>query len=186
MDAGIHRNVDVITADADRVDLARDTIDAIFARWVFCYLPDSVEVLRHVARFLRPGGTFTAIDYWNYLAIQTEPRSPLFTTIFTAVYESFADAGGSLDVGGRLPAYLSSAGFSVERITPVSAVGRPGSPVWTWIADFQSLYLPMLVERNYLSAATVEAYLDWWRGLEVMPGAFVSAPPMLSVVASRR
>jgi hypothetical protein len=143
-------------------------------------------VLRRAAARLRPGGAVGVIDYWNYLAIRTEPQSPLFNAVFAAVYESFRDAGGSLDVGGSLPAQLTSVGLDVEDITPVTAVGRPGSLVWKWIDDFQALYLPTLVERNYLSAATVGDYLSWWRSLEGTPGAFVFAPPMLAVVARRR
>jgi SAM-dependent methyltransferase len=185
-DASSRPNLDVITADAGDVDLTRYTFDGVFARWLFCYLPNPIEVVRHVVSRLRPGGTVAVIDYWNYLAIRTEPPSPLFAKVFAAVHESFRDAGGSLDVGGVLPRQLSAVGLAVSHITPLSAVGRPGSPVWTWIADFQALYLPTLIERHYLSSATVGEYLDWWAKLQETPGAFVFAPPMLSVVASKR
>jgi SAM-dependent methyltransferase len=177
------RNVHIETSPADEVDLSSEQPDGIFARWVFCYLSDPAAVLRHVAGYLRPGGVVAVMDYWHYLAIRTEPRSPLFDNVFRAVHQSFGDAGGSLDVAGALPRLCVAAGLSVREVEPVSAIGRPGSPVWAWIADFQALYLPTLVERGYLTREAAAEYLVWWNGLEGSATAFVFAPPMLSVVA---
>ena len=149
------RNVRIVTAAAGDVDLSSEQPDGIFARWLFCYLSDPAAVLRHVAGRLRSGGVVAVMDYWHYLAIRTEPRSPLFDNVFRAVYQSFGDAGGSLDVAGALPRHCAAAGLSVRHVEPVSAIGRPGSPVWAWIGDFQALYLPTLVERGYLDARRV-------------------------------
>jgi len=178
-------NVDVVTGDVSGVDLSFCAPHGVFARWLFCYLPDPLGVLKHVARHLRPGGTIALLDYWNYLAIRTEPASPLFSAVYSAVYDSFRDAGGSLDVAGALPGHLVSAGFSVQHIEPVCAVGRPGSPVWRWLAEFQELYLPVLIERAYLTRGVVDEYAAWWSGLETTDGGFLFAPPMLSIVAAK-
>ncbi len=175
-----------MTAAAGEVDLSSEQPDGIFARWLFCYLSDPAVVLRHVAGRLRSGGVVAVMDYWHYLAIRTEPPSPLFDTVFRAVYQSFGDAGGSLDVAGALPRHCEAAGLSVRHVEPVSAIGRPGSPVWAWIGDFQALYLPTLVERGYLTPDASADYLAWWNGLEGSTTAFVFAPPMLSVVAVKR
>ena len=179
-------NVRIVTAAADEIDLSCEQPDGIFARWLFCYLSDPAVVLRHVAGSLRSGGVVAVMDYWHYLAIRTEPQSPLFDTVFRAVYQSFGDAGGSLDVAGALPRHCEAAGLSVRHVEPVSAIGRPGSPVWAWIGDFQALYLPTLVERGYLTPDASADYLAWWNGLDGSTTAFVFAPPMLSVVAVKR
>ena len=179
-------NVRIVTAAAGEVDLSSEQPDGIFARWLFCYLSDPAVVLRHVAGRLRSGGVVAVMDYWHYLAIRTEPPSPLFDAVFQAVYQSFGDAGGSLDVAGALPRHCEAAGLSVRHVEPVSAIGRPGSPVWAWIGDFQALYLPTLVERGYLTPEASADYLAWWNGLEGSTTAFVFAPPMLSVVAVKR
>jgi hypothetical protein len=105
--------------------------------------------------------------------------------VFRAVHRSFADAGGTLDVGADLPRYCVDAGLSVRHVEPIAAIGRPGSPVWSWISDFQALYIPALVARDYLTPADAEAYLAWWRTLELSETAFVFAPPMLAVVATK-
>jgi ubiquinone/menaquinone biosynthesis C-methylase UbiE len=175
-------NVRIEVANAGDVDLSSEQPDGVFARWLFCYLADPAAVLRRVAGSLRPGGVVAVIDYWHYLALRTEPQSPLFAKVFRAVYKSFSDAGGSLEVAGALPRYCVDAGLSVRHIEPVSAVGRPGSAVWAWISDFQTLYLPALVERGYLTRDAVDDYLTWWKDLEISAEAFVFAPPMLSIV----
>ena len=176
-------NVHIVVANVGDVDLSLNRPDGVFSRWLFCYLPDPATLIQRVAASLRPGGVIAVMDYWHYLAIRTEPRSELFDNVFRAVHRSFADAGGSLDVGGSLPRHCEAAGLSVRHIEPITATGRPGSPVWAWIDDFQALYLPTLVARGYLTSPEADEYLAWWNSLERSETAFVFAPPMLAVIA---
>ena len=174
--------LEVVTADVRIVDLSDRTFDGAFARWLFCYLNRPGEVLRHIAARLKPGGVIAVIDYWNYLAIRPEPAFPLFRTVFTAVFDSFRDAGGSLDVAGELPRLMAAERLTVSHIEPICVVGRPGSPVWNWIGEFQALYLPVLVERGYLTRAQLDEYERWWADRERTREGFVFAPPMLAIV----
>jgi SAM-dependent methyltransferase len=176
-------NVRIVVANADDIDLSGDQPGGVFSRWLFCYLADPASVVQRVAAGLRPGGVLAVIDYWHYLAIRTEPRSPLFDRVFRAVHKSFADAGGSLDVSGDLPRLFAAAGLSTRHVEPIAAIGRPGSPVWVWISDFQALYIPTLVVRGYLTREEADEYLVWWNSLEHSETAFVLAPPMLAIVA---
>jgi SAM-dependent methyltransferase len=179
------RNLDVITADASSVDLSVWKPSGIFARWLFCFLPHPEVVVRHVGAALPRGGTFAVMDYWNYLAIQTEPAAPLFQKVFRAVYESFADAGGSLDVAGTVPALYAASGIRVTATEPLCQVGGPGSAVWRWISDFQDLYLPTLVEKAYLTRAEAQDYAEWWAAQGRNPHALVFSPPILCVVGEK-
>lgn len=182
--AGVE-NLAVVTAEAGACALADWKPDAVFARWLFCYLSRPAAVLDSLAAALARGGIVAVIDYWHYLAIRIEPASPAFTRVFRAVYDSFRDAGGSLDVAGELPALLARSGFAVQHVEPLCQIGRPGSPIWTWIADFQTIYLPTLVARGYLTRDDVEEYTAWWATQAANREAFVFAPPMLAVVAER-
>jgi ubiquinone/menaquinone biosynthesis C-methylase UbiE len=179
-------NIRIVAANAGDVDLSADQPDGVFSRWLFCYLSDPARVVQRIAAGLRPGGVVAVIDYWHYLAIRTEPRSSLFDAVFRAVYKSFADAGGSLDVGADLPRHFAAAGLSTRHVEPIAAIGRPGSPVWAWISDFQALYLPTLVARGYVTRAEADEYLAWWSSLEHSETAFVCAPPMLAVVGVKK
>jgi SAM-dependent methyltransferase len=178
-------NLEIVTADVEHVDLRAWRPDGVFARWLFCYLPSPELVVSHVASALSSGGTAAIVDYWNYLAIRTEPDSALFRRVFGAVYRSFADAGGSLDIAGRLPDMFDANGLQVASIEPLCQTGRPGSPTWRWIDEFQALYLPTLVEKEMLTQDELDAYLTWWHALAASPHAFVFSPPMLAIVAAK-
>jgi len=175
-------NIQAVTADVTDFDLS-GMADGLFARWLFCYLGQPDVVLRRVTSHLRPGATVAIIDYWNYLAIRMEPSSAMFRKVFQAVYDSFAEAGGSLDVAGTLPAVLDDAGFTVAHVQPVCQIGRPGSGVWRWVAEFQHLYLPVLERKGYLTRTEREGYEAWFREREESGSALLFAPPMLGVIA---
>jgi SAM-dependent methyltransferase len=178
-------NLELVTSDVSRFDLSAWNPDGVFARWLFCFLPDPETLVRQVASALRAGATLAVMDYWNYLAIRTEPSTPLFRKVFKAVFDSFADAGGSLDVAGRLPALFAATGLRVTRVEPLCQVGRPGSPVWRWVAAFQTLYLPTLVHKKYLTPAELAQYEHWWQEQERNENAILFAPPVLCVIGEK-
>src|SRR5262245_53120518 len=151
-------NIEIITADVNEFDPSPWSPDGLFARWLFCFLERPESVVARFASGLRAGATVAVMDYWNYLAIRTEPGNALFKKVFRAVYDSFAAAGGSLDVAGQLPAILDAAGFTVTRVEALCQAGRPGSSVWTWVAEFQKLYLPVLVRNGHLTETESETY----------------------------
>jgi SAM-dependent methyltransferase len=179
-------NLEVITADVSRFDLSAWNPDGVFTRWLFCFLPDPEKLVRQVASGLRGGATLAVMDYWNYLALRTEPSTPLFRKVFQVVFDSFADAGGSLEVAGRLPALLAATSFRVTQIEPLCQVGRPGSPVWHWVTAFQTLYLPTLVQKKYLTRAELERYENWWREQERNENTILFAPPVLGVIGVKQ
>jgi trans-aconitate methyltransferase len=179
-------NLDVMTSTAQDVDFSTWVPDAVFARWLFCFLSDPAALIRRIAQGLTSGSTIAVMDYWNYSAIQIQPGSDLFRKVFRAVYRSFADAGGSLDVAGQLPALLSSAGFQVTHTVPLCHVGQPGSPIWNWIDEFQALYLPTLVEKRYLAMKELDLYSAWWQEQSRNGVSMIFAPPVLSISAIKR
>jgi hypothetical protein len=122
------------------------------------------------------------MDYANYHGIGTEPRSPRFERIFRAVYDSVAAGGGSLDIGGRLPAMFRACGLRTTCLEPLAQVARPGDPIWRWVTTFQRLHLPPLVEKGYLAAGELAAHQAWWASLEADPDAVFFAPPVVGVV----
>ena len=182
VDRGV-ANIEIITADANEFDPSSWSPDGLFARWLFCFLERPEAVVARLASGLRAGATVAIMDYWNYLAIRTEPVNALFNKVFRAVYDSFADAGGSLEVAGQLPAILDAGGLTVTHLEALCQVGRPGSCVWEWVAEFQKLYLPVLVRKGYLTATESEMYEAWWREQEKGRSAVLFAPPLLGVIA---
>ena len=179
-------HVQAIDADVMEVDLSPYAVDGVFARWLLWFLPDPEAVIQRVAAGLGAGARLAVMDYWNYRAMATEPAHPLFAKVFGAVYDSLADAGGSLDVAGKVPRWFEAAGLEVIHVEPFCQVGGPGSPVWQWVSRFQDMYLPTLVEKRYLTGGDLQEYQGWWQAQSADPCALLFAPPLLGVVGEKR
>ena len=179
--------VERVHAEVEEFDVAAWNPTVVYARWLFCFLADPEAVIARVAPDVAPGTRFAIHDYANYRAIGMEPEPPLFRKVFDAVSGSFAAAGGSLDVGGRLPGLLAKHGFAVEHVLPLNALARPGDPLWNWVREFQGLYLPTLARKGHLTAFEVEEQLRSWDWLAANePETVLFVPTCVGVVAVRR
>ena len=161
-------------------------LDGAFARWLFCFLPDPAPAIESVVSGLRPGGRFVVWDYLDYHATRLHPRGPACDRVLEAVYESWRLSGGDLDVGARLPGLLAAAGCNVVDLVPIVRFARPGTALWEWPTGFFFGYMPRLVEAGLLTEAERRAFEAEWREREQDPGAFLSAPPMVGIIAERR
>lgn len=181
------QHIEVIRADVRSFDPSPWTPDGVFARWLFSFLENPEAVVQGLASRLRAGATVAVMDYWNYLALRTEPSAPLFRRVFRAVYDSYsAEGGGSLDVAGTLPALFRKCGLDVKTTEPVCLIARSRSPLWNWVGEFQRVYLPTLVDKGYLTAADLVEYESWWQQQDSNDDAFLFTPPVLCIIAVKR
>ena len=179
-------NVSGILLDIDELAAQVEEVDGAFARWIFCFLDDPKAAVLQVAKTLKTGGRFVVMDYFNYESMTVQPQSALFDKVYRAVFESFRNPGGGLDVGRHIPGILRSAGFEVETITPICKISVPGSNTWDWLAEFQKTYFPDLVKRGFLSAAELSDFTDYWAEISRSSDTFVFGPPMLGIVGTKR
>ena len=183
------RGLTHLTARVEQVEALRlepGSLDGAFARWLFCFLPNPAAVIERVAPGLRPGGRFVVWDYLNYHATKLYPPSPAFDRVLAAVYESWRRTGGDLNVGERLPGLLAEAGFGVVDLVPILRFARPGTALWEWPTGFFFGYMPRLVESGLLTEAERRAFEADWHEREQDPRAFLSAPPMVGIIAEKR
>ena len=183
------RGLDHLTARVERVEELRldpASLDGAFARWLFCFLPDPAPVIERIVSGLRPGGRLVVWDYLNYRATTLQPRSPAFDRVLAAVEESWRRTGGDLDVGGRLPGLIAGSGCRVLDLVPLARFVRPGTTFWDWPTGFFFGYMPRLVEAGLLTEAERRAFEAEWRDREREPGAFLSTPPMIGIIAEKR
>ena len=184
----IRLGFDQLTVRVRRVEeltLDPGSLDGVFARWLFCFLPDPGAVIARVVPALRSGGRFAVQDYLNYRATTLEPRSPAFDRVIAAVQESWRRTGADLDVGGRLPALLADHRCRVRELVPMVRFARPGSAFWEWPKRFFFGYVPRLVEAGLLTTAELAAFETEWRDREQNPAAFLSTPPMVGIIAEK-
>lgn len=174
-------NVRAKVRDAGSLD-ELEHFDGAFSRWVLCFVEDPASVVRTITGTLKAGGRFVLMEYFNYTAMTLEPESALFQRVSLAIFESFRNPGGGLEVGRRLPGLMESAGMQVESVAPICAVGRPGTGIWDWFAGFHRTYLPKLVPRGFLSQSELSDFSHFWEEVSSRSDALFFAPPMLGIV----
>ncbi len=177
--------IETLQGDVQEIELAESSLEGAFARWCLCFVPRPEVVVERVARALRPGGAFVAMDYYRYDSMALSPRSPALERVVLAVIESWRRAGGDLDVASRLPQLFARSGLEVELVREVVRVARPGSSLWRWPDFFFANYLPKLVELGLLAPDEREAFERDWREHAHDPQAFFSTPPVYGIVGRK-
>lgn len=181
--SGLGSRVEALRGDIR--DSALGTLDGAVCRWVLMFVSKPERVLENVAEALRPGGTFVAMEYVQFRSMSLWPSGEAFARTYRAVHRLIEGAGGSADLGGRLPSLFEEHGFEVVDLIPILRVGRPGSPLWEWLARTHVNHTN-LVEAGLLSEDELKAYYDEWARAETTPGAFFTAPPFLVTIGRLR
>ena len=176
-------NVEAQVSDVQALELPEATFDLAYARWVLCFVARPEEVVRRVARALKPGGAFAIHDYFNQQSETVAPRSPAIDRVFEAIGESWRTEGGDPDIGGRLPRILAEQGLRLREVRPSLRLGAPGSLEWQWIETVVLPYLPKMVELGVVSPTERDAFLVDWERRAADPHAFFCSPPVLGFIA---
>ena len=95
---------------------------------------------------------------------------------------SWAEGGGTIDIGGLVPELAETAGLTVEYFSPVARLGGVGSLEWRWIAEFFRGYLPKLAERGAIEVPEVDAFDEEWTSREEQGRSYAYTPTMVDVV----
>lgn len=107
--ARVH-NVQFLEADV-RAFRDRAEFDAVVGRLILFHLPDPVDVLRHHAGALRPGGLAVVVDF-DLGTVRAEPPVPLVDTAADWVMRAFRQAGANPVIGSQLGLLLREAGLA--------------------------------------------------------------------------
>jgi len=158
------RAVETRLGPVEQLDLPDASLDAAYARWLLCWLPEPLTALQRVRRALKPGGVLLVQDYIDWGAMRVHPASPACLRMVEAGLAGWKESGVEIDFCARVPDLAPRAGFALEHFAPRARLGAVGSPEWRWVGEFYRIYYPKLVERGLLSAAEFEAWrLDWER-----------------------
>lgn len=169
----------------EALPLVDASFDAAYARWLFCWLPDPLAVLRRVARALRPGGVLLLQEYIDWGAMRLLPHGPAFARGVEACLASWKAGGATIDFAAEVPALAEQAGLTLEHLRPRARLGPVGSPEWRWLDQFFHLYLPKVVERGLLAPRELEAWLAEWKARAAGGASFAVTPTMADVILRR-
>jgi SAM-dependent methyltransferase len=162
------------------------TVDVAYARWVFCFLKKPEDVVKGLAKLVKPGGKVAVQDYFNYeYAFTLAPRSLAFEIVISAIGKSWRDAGGNPDIMGNLPGLFVKHGFRVETLSVSQRIARPGHPLWFWPQSFWDSYLPRLVSNGFLSSSQRSDFETVWQEASKNSAAFCVVPPVFDLIAVR-
>jgi SAM-dependent methyltransferase len=160
-------------------------IDAAYARWLFCWLPDPLAVLARVARALRPGGVLLLQEYVDWGAMRLFPHGPAFARGVEACLASWRTGGATIDFAAEVPALAPRAGLVLEHFRPRARLGRVGSFEWRWLEGFFRSYLPKVVERGLLAPRELDAWLAEWDERSSAGTSWIATPTMADVILRR-
>lgn len=159
--------------------------DLIYARWVFCFLPDPELHVGKLIEALRPGGLLAIQDYAHRESFALCPRPVEWLDFLAADRAMFAAYGGDISIGGRLPTLFERAGLEVVDVTPTHMSGSPGSPVWEWLFRYFDSVRERLGHLPPMDPGRAARLWDFWRAAAADPRAFVVAPLMVDVVGRK-
>jgi SAM-dependent methyltransferase len=162
------------------------SLDAAYARWLFCWLADPMPVLERVSRALRPGGALLLQEYVDWGAMRLLPHAPAFARAVEGCLASWRAGSATIDFAARAPELAPRSGFELEHFLPRARLGRVGSLEWRWIETFFRSYLPRVVERGLLTAAELEAWRREWDERARGGASWVQTPTMADVILRRR
>ncbi len=176
-------NIAPLEADLMDEHLPVADLDAIWCRWVACFVPDVGRLVDHFHRSLARGGTLITHEYVEYSSFQTvPPRAPLQDFV-AAVFESWRAQGGEPDIARVLTRLLCDRGFSIRSARPIAFAAKPSEVVWNWPAGFVRTNVPRLVDLGVRDSAWAESVLQALSEAEQDPASIFVTPTVLEIVA---
>jgi SAM-dependent methyltransferase len=165
--------------------LPTETYDLIFARWVFCFLPDLATHVKKLATTLRSGGLFVVQDYAHRESFALFPRPVEWLDFLEADRAFFATQGGDISVAGQLPGVFEDAGLVLTSAHATRLSGPPGSLVWEWLLGYFESVRDRLATIPPLDEDKTRRLHDAWRLAATTAHAEISAPTMMDLVARK-
>jgi SAM-dependent methyltransferase len=178
-------HVEARLASVEALDVADGSLDAAYARWPFCWLPEPLPVLARVARALRPGGRLLLQEYLDWGAMRLLPHAPAFARAVEACLASWKAGDATIDFASEVPALAPRAGFTIEHLRPRARLGPPGSLEWRWLDGFFAVYLPKLVERGLLAPSELDDFHVEWAARTAEGSSYAVTPTMADVILRR-
>jgi SAM-dependent methyltransferase len=166
----------------EELALAPASFDAIYSRWLLCWLPDPAGTLARAVRALKPGGVVLLQEYIDWGAKKLVPRAASHDRVVEACMRSWREGGATIDLAEHVHALAARAGLALEHFRPIARLGRVGSMEWRWLDGFYRSYLPRLVARGLLEPRELAAFEEDWRARTAEGTSYCVTPTMTDVI----
>jgi SAM-dependent methyltransferase len=176
-------NITTHQLDLDRGALPDVYADGAWVRWVFAFVAKPRDLVRRIARAVKPGGSVVIHEYFDYRTWRFMPRSPLFEDFVSVVMRSWRARGGEPDIAVSLPAWLEEEGFRIASLRPMVHVITRDDALWQWPRTFLDTGLARLIDLGDLTADRAEAIRAEFAHREADPHTRMVTPGVMEIVA---
>ncbi len=179
------RNVETVLGDAEQLDLPPGSLDAAYARWLLCWVPDAGVIIERLARMVRPGGVLVFQEYLDWDAMKLLPVSAPFRAGVDACMRSWTAGNATINIAEHFPTLAARHGLDLEHFEPVSRLGKVGSLEWRWVMGFLRSYLPGLVNQGLMTREELAAFEADYQARNQKGKTYVLTPTMANVILRR-
>ncbi len=162
-----------------------ESFDLIFARWLFCYLPDPRSVVARMARALKPGGTLAIQDY-NHEGLSLFPECESFAAVVQATRAMHQHSGGDVWIAARIPQLFREAGLELVEYRPHVLAGTPLSPAYRWADAFFTLHAQSMHELGLVSASVLARFRQDWAKRKAEPSSVFFSPILVDCAGRKQ
>jgi SAM-dependent methyltransferase len=163
---------------------ARD-LDAVWCRWVACFVSSPQALVESIAAALRPGGVAVFHEYADYASWRLVPPGPAHARFVREVMANWRAAGGEPDVAPAVVGHLADAGFVIREAVPRVFCIRPADPMWHWPASFVEVHIDRLLELGQADPEWAKSVRTEFRAATADPRSLMITPMVLEIIADR-
>ncbi len=154
---GLNKALTIDIGDARDLPYADDRFDIAFCHWVLLHVEPPEDVIREMARVVRPGGRLMCVEVdWETMTISPGDRD-LVRHIVRANVDRQIDG----QIGRRLVSMFRQAGLQNVRVEPIVDVDCDGDQDG-WLEVLKSR-IPVVVDSGLVSSQEAQ---QWWSEVE--------------------
>ncbi|MEM8680611.1 MAG: methyltransferase domain-containing protein [Planctomycetota bacterium] len=171
--------------DLMQAPLPAQELDAVWCRWVACFVESPARLVDRMLAALRPGGVAIFHEYVAYETYGPVGRSPKLTEFVAEVMASWREAGGEPNIARQLPQLLSEHGATVVDLEPHLFCVTAADPMWAWPIGFMETNLERMVDTGTVDPAWAEAARAELKALCADDAAAMLTPTVLEIIAQK-
>jgi SAM-dependent methyltransferase len=164
-------------------DLTLDEpVDAVIGRLILMHLPDPIDTLRQLARFVRPGGLIAFSEH-DPTAVRCTPPLPTFQAVADGIVASFRALGLSPAFGLELHSVFQQAGLPAPQLTLGAPIGGANdTDILAYGMEVWRLMLPVAREIGVVppELEDPDALLPRWIEEAATNQVVTMMPPMIT------
>jgi len=172
------------------LDLMTDALpdggfDAVWVRWVACFVSSPAVLVDKISGALKVGGRAIFHEYLQYRTFRCAPPRAMQEDFARQVVKGWRAAGGEPDIGQPVLALLEERGFTIREMIPRIYCLRPSDEMWQWPASFIKIHLEQQAALGAITPEWADSVRREWAAAEADPATILTTPLVLQIVAEK-